>query len=524
MGALQPLIEEARIKGGFNETPMDLGVKAHIVDPDYKEGVRNNALIFSGVYNPRTGVNETNEFSIAGDITKELDARNGSIQKLHAENTNLNIFQEEKVSVALVNKDAIFSATGEAITTSSNKFIGQVMAYPGDYGIGKNPESFAYYAGKKYFVDKSKGVILGLFGKSITELSAYDMRSFFRENLKKANKIYGMWDMRDKKYIVHAEGENLVTNGDFNNTNNNWTFDGNVTLDGNDAFFNVSGVTLSSIKQDNVFVIGKTYEVTYEITSQTQGGLNIRKFGVNDNTGIEMPTTVGVHTVSGVAYETYLEIKRRPGNNTIAKITNISANEVSNSMSNLSLTTKMPGSVNSFTLGFDEGSAGWISFYTFYPIGGGSIDGDFYTFDTVTSQLWKHYSNETRNSFRGKTSESSIDFVFNENPSLNKAFNSINYEGSDTWNISNLSTDTDTGANVAEYSVNNEDLIISAFKKFYNKYFANIINTSSSAPNEVIFGEDVSGVKGFFMKLRIKTISTALKELFAVSTNYNKNI
>lgn len=517
-------IEESRIRGGFNDDFIDLGVKAYLANVDFTEETLEEELVASGLYNQATGVNNINQFSLAASINKNIANNKGSIQKLFAEDTNLLVFQEEKVSFVLINKNAIFTAQGGSLTASGGEFFGQVSSYAGDYGIATNPESFAYYAGRKYFADKSKGLILRLSRDGITELSAYGMRSFFRNNLKKAERIYGMWDIHDKKYIIHAEGENLVTNGDFNNSNTNWTFDGNVTLDGNDAFFNVSGATLSSIKQDNVFVIGKTYEVTYEITSFTQDGLSIRRFGVDDDTGTEMPMTVGVHTVSGVAYQEYLEIKRRPGNNTIAKITNISAVEAGNSMTNLASKTTMPGDVNGFTVGFDEGSTGWISFYTFFPNGGGSIDGDFYTFYGNTSHIWKHYSNNTRNSFYGESSDdSSIDFVFNQGPSTSKNFLTLNYEGADTWNISNIASETDTGADVAAYDVNNQDLIISGFQKSHNKYFSNIINTSSSAANEVVFGESISGIKGFFIKLKVKTSASSLKELFAISTNYNVN-
>jgi hypothetical protein len=38
-----------------------------------------------------------------------------------------------------------------------------------------------------------------------------------------------------------------------------------------------------------------------------------------------------------------------------------------------------------------------------------------------------------------------------------------------------------------------------------------------------MFGDDVSGVKGFFAKMKIQTSSTDYKELFSVSTNYNIN-
>ena len=59
-------VEESRIKGGFNEDSMGYGVKAYITDENYDINHRQNALIYSGIFNTRTGVNQTNEFSTAG--------------------------------------------------------------------------------------------------------------------------------------------------------------------------------------------------------------------------------------------------------------------------------------------------------------------------------------------------------------------------------------------------------------------------------------------------------------------------
>lgn len=120
-------------------------------------------------------------------------------------------------------------------------------------------------------------------------------------------------------------GDDLVSNGDFSNGTNDWNLIGDVNLVGNEAFFDCQTPDVAYIEQENIFVVGNTYDVTYEITSHTDGGLNIREFGVNSSTGLEIPSTVGVHTVTGIAYQTYLRIKRRPADTPTLKITNISA-------------------------------------------------------------------------------------------------------------------------------------------------------------------------------------------------------
>jgi hypothetical protein len=218
-------VEESRIKGGFNEPFVSNGPKAHLVDENYAENRRENALIYSGIYNSRTDVNKTNVFNAAEKITRAVDPQNGSIQKLHAEDTNLNIFQEDKVSYALIDKDAIFTAEGGNLTASGAKVIGQIVPYLGKYGISKNPESFAFKGNRKYFADKNRGAILRLSRDGITEISQAGMRDYFKDNLKLADKVVGSYDDSSDQYSVSLQGDNMSDGYDtltFDETSKGW--------------------------------------------------------------------------------------------------------------------------------------------------------------------------------------------------------------------------------------------------------------------------------------------------------------
>ena len=201
-------IEESRIRGGYNNTTVDFGVKAYIVEDTTSQSIRTNSLIYSGVLNSRTGVNQTNQFSVAEDITRSVDPINGSIQKLYSEDTNLIIFQERKVNRALIDKDAIYSAEGGAITTTANLVIGQIIAYKGEYGISRNPESFAVYGTRKYFTDVDRNAVLRLSNDGITEISNYGMSDFFRDNLQlvgNTGKAIGGYDIYNQNYVLSLQ-------------------------------------------------------------------------------------------------------------------------------------------------------------------------------------------------------------------------------------------------------------------------------------------------------------------------------
>jgi hypothetical protein len=393
-------LEEARIRGGYNNTITDLGVKAHIVEDISNQQHRASSLIYSGIFNSRTGVNKTNEFSVGEDITRSVDPANGSIQKLYSENTNLTIFQENKVSQALIDKDAIYSAEGQPITTSGAQVIGQVQAYAGNYGISTNPESFAVYGYRKYFVDKNQNAVLRLSQDGITEISAYGMLDYFRDTLGgvgSGGKIVGGWDMHSKQYVISIQ----------------------------------------------------------------------------------------------------------------------------------------PAGVSSYnTLAFDENAQGWVSKFSYKPDFIASLRNNLYTF--YQGNVWKHYSTSVnKGTFYNIGNNSYVTLAINPEPSISKSFNTINYEGSAGWNVTSIQTNSDTGLSIGAYTVPltladlQSQLLVNSFKKKENKYFASINNGTSGTSGEIIYGQSISGIKGYYATVSL-LINNAIYgaptlsniELFAVSLGY----
>ena len=179
------VIEESRIKGRFNGNQVQLGPRAYLKEDSNSVRYRSSALIYSGIYNNKTNINETNVFSVGQDITRSVDPHNGSIQLIHALDNNLAIFQENKVSQALIDKDAIYSTEGNTTTALTSKVIGPVTPYVGDYGISRNPESFANFGFRRYFADKDRSAVLRLSRDGLTEISQYGMKDYFRDELNK---------------------------------------------------------------------------------------------------------------------------------------------------------------------------------------------------------------------------------------------------------------------------------------------------------------------------------------------------
>ena len=65
------------------------------------------------------------------------------------------------------------------------------------------------------------------------------------------------------------------------------------------------------------------------------------------------------------------------------------------------------------------------------------------------------------------------------------------------------------------------------FDRKENKYVANLVNSSTAATGEVLFGPDMSGIKGFIATVKISTDTVtnygSEKELFSVGSEYVAN-
>ena len=196
-------VESDRIRDDYNQPVIENGVKASAtLDEPYNEEHRSNGLIFSQIFNSISGVNGLNQFIQAEGITKDVNPEYGSIQKLYARDTDLITLCENKAMKILANKDALFNADGSTNVTSNRAVLGQTITYQGEYGIGTNPESFAEFGFRMYFVDSNRGTVIRLSNDGITPVSDYGMHGFFQDNLSINKKIIGSWDADTRNYNV----------------------------------------------------------------------------------------------------------------------------------------------------------------------------------------------------------------------------------------------------------------------------------------------------------------------------------
>ena len=203
-------LQTARMRDSLSGQTIGKGVKASTISQDYTSNNKTNGFIWSGLYNSGSNFNELNQFNVGLPITKDISPRFGSIQKLYAKDTNLTAFCEDKVLNILANKDALYNADGSTNITASNAVLGQVTPYVGEYGISKNPESFAVYGYRSYFVDSARGSVMRLSRDGLTPISEAGMKKWFLDNTQNSSSIIGSYDERKQEYNVTLHNRDVI--------------------------------------------------------------------------------------------------------------------------------------------------------------------------------------------------------------------------------------------------------------------------------------------------------------------------
>ena len=196
-------VESDRIRDDFNAPTMGKGVRVStVLEEQYKEVNKKSDIIYSGIYNSTSGINNLNQFVQAEQITKAINPSYGSIQLMQFRLGDLDVYLEDNIVKILADRDALFNADGSKNVVSSTNVLGAIQPYAGDYGISKNPESYSRYGNRAYFSDKNRGVILRLSGNGLTPISKYGMEDYFRDKLAFAKNVIGSYDENKDEYNI----------------------------------------------------------------------------------------------------------------------------------------------------------------------------------------------------------------------------------------------------------------------------------------------------------------------------------
>ena len=531
-------VESNRIRDNFNLPFISNGVKVSTtLDEGLGEEHRKYGLTYSGIYNSNSSTNNLNQFIAAEKITKDINPIHGSIQKLHARDSDLVTLCEDKCLRILVQKDALFNADGDAQLLAREGVLGQTISFSGEFGISKNPESFASESYRVYFTDKQRGAVMRLSKDGLTPISMHGMKDWFKDNLKLSTKLIGSHDDKKDEYnITLADrktlGDELIQDPKITD-NTIWSVDG-----GNVADFSGIGALVTSpgtgsgnsfpqFYNPNVDLVdGKTYQVTVKFSQISQGG----EVGGAIKAFIYGPPNAGgvsnyrpyydQNVTNGISVSTFVFDQSQ--NNDIPTMRfSVELTEGDDYVKTVRVefVSLKAVTVNPITVSFREDVRGWVSFKSFVLENGVSMANDYYTM--LGGRLYKHHIESVdRNNFYGIDYNSSINVILNDGPGSVKSFHTLNYEGSQS-KIDVFSTDTITGLSDAQpYNLTSQDGwyisgietdkqvgSLNEFIEKEGKWFNYIKGVDSDITSETDFGAfDIQGI-GILSKIDSDTLT-----------------
>lgn len=197
-------VESYRIYDNFLRPTMRYSPRATSVIEDYRQEDKMASLCYSGIFKGDTSTNRLNSFNLSQANFKNLDKQYGPIQKLYAQDTNLMVLQQDKITAVLYGKNLLVDAVGGGQVASVPEVLGNQIVHPSEYGISNNPESFAKFANSVFFTDARRGAVLQMTGDQVVEISANGMKNYFRDELKdnpNTQKL-GVYDPYNETYVL----------------------------------------------------------------------------------------------------------------------------------------------------------------------------------------------------------------------------------------------------------------------------------------------------------------------------------
>ena len=205
-------LESSVIEDNWNGPEIMPSPRASAPIDRYEQIQAENSLTYSGVFNESSSTNNLNEFNLSLANFKALEQEYGPINKLYSRDTDLIVFQEDKVSKVLFGKNLLSDSVGGGSITSIPQVLGTQVAYTAEFGISNNPESFAKWGNDIFFTDQKRGAVLNLTQSGIKQISTYGMRSYFRDLFddNPSTQKLGAFDPYEFKYVLSNNNRSVI--------------------------------------------------------------------------------------------------------------------------------------------------------------------------------------------------------------------------------------------------------------------------------------------------------------------------
>lgn len=220
-------IESYQIRDAFNEKSINIDFSPTAVSEDeYREMNRYADITYSGIYNSTTNVNRLNEFNLSlANFKDDIEKNYGAIIKIRSKDTNLEVYQEDKVSIVYYGKDLLSNADGSTNLVSIEEVLGKQNTYQEENGISTHPESFDFEAINTYFTDVKNGTVCKKSNNGIFEITKQGQKNHFRKLFREFPNclINGKYDQFNDIYILNIKyGDNQFETWVYSDEDNGW--------------------------------------------------------------------------------------------------------------------------------------------------------------------------------------------------------------------------------------------------------------------------------------------------------------
>lgn len=242
---------------------------------NFRQIDRYASLCASEVYVDETNFNGLSSFNLSLINYTDLDKMDGDIRLIDSNDTNVEVYQRDKVSKVMYKKNILSMADSTQALSKTQDIWGEQVKYVSEFGLS-HPESFAKWANDTYFVDANRGVVLRKTSNGIIPISMYGMINYFHDNLElyKYNVIRGYYEPEYNLYHVVLNNDNLS----FSEKSNGWEsicdlIPSNVINDDS----NVYSFKDTALYKHNVGSLNNFYDTHYSLTVESY---------INDNPDI----------------------------------------------------------------------------------------------------------------------------------------------------------------------------------------------------------------------------------------------
>ena len=457
------IMESASFSDYTSKEVSDIG-RPNLVDDNFRQIRRPSTINYSEQFVPETQINGLNTFYL--DAFKSYDRDYGSIQKLYSHGEKLDVYQELRVGSVLINRNILFDTFQQGTVGSSDSVLSPISYYGGEFGIGFNPESFAEYGGRRYFVDLRRGAVLRLSNNGLTPISDALMEEYFLDKFSRYlafEQVPTVWGVYDKDF-----DEYVVSMGE--------TTRALVPAE------SVTGVNFGDPEITDRRIANSTL---YEFTIQEIEN----NMGVQVNSDIYRDITQGRYIIVFTGEQPVLS-------------------------------RQSEDSIPAETLAYSEKTKYWTSFYSFIPEAMCPAGVTFVSFKN--GNIFLHNTNDTRGNYYGVTYDCETWIPFNQDSSKVKVFQAISIEGNSLWLPYSLVTRRGQETNLIEEDFQEDQGNSLVFDNREGIYYSAIykdVNTPN-VTNAVFEGDDMRDTS-ILVKFRSTVTTEAL--MYAANINYNNS-